>query len=95
MRLSILFVRIIDTVIVHLVVMLFVLHQAVVMVFVLMIVKGLIVVGKSLFHLQDAKPIMMDVMSDLFPVGMLLLVQNVLVSGKVLHHARVVNQDMY
>lgn len=81
-------------VIAPLVVTLFVHHRAVAMASVLMIVSDRIVVFQSLFHLNDVKRIMMDVMNVLFLVEMRFRAQNERVFGKVLHRVLSVNQVM-
>ncbi len=86
--------RIIDIVIVHLVVMLFVFHRVVVVTCVLLIVSDRIVVFQNLFPLNDVKRIMMDVMNVVFREVMLLPVLSVLVFGRVLHRVLSVNQVM-
>lgn len=58
----------------------------------LTVVMPQIVAKRNLFHLQDVKPIMMAVMTVLFLGVMLLLVQSVLVYGKVYHHVLRVRQ---
>lgn len=91
MKLLIHSARTIDMVIVHLVVMLFAHHRAVVMVSVLMIVAVPGVVFRNLSHSQVVKTITMDAMTAVFRDEMLLAVQNVFVSGKVLHRVLSVN----
>jgi hypothetical protein len=73
----------------------FVCRLVVVVILVLLIVSDRIVVFQSLFHLNDVKRIMMDVMNVVFQGVMPLLAQNGLVYGRVYHHVLRVKLVMY